>query len=130
MNLLKKIFGSNEISRTPKKIIPWNRLTSVNQLIEIEKESFHQPIAIFKHSTRCGTSSMALRQFESQFEADNTSVKLYFLDLLSFKDISNEIAIRFQVFHESPQLIVLKDGNTIHHSSHHQIDAGLLEQFS
>ena len=130
MSLLKKIFGSNEISRTPKKIIPWNRLTSVNQLIEIEKESFHQPIAIFKHSTRCGTSSMALRQFERQFEADNTSVKLYFLDLLSFKDISNEIAIRFQVFHESPQLIVLKDGNTIHHSSHHQIDAGLLEQFS
>tara|TARA_B110000305_G_scaffold110121_1_gene123994 strand:+ start:1810 stop:2202 length:393 start_codon:yes stop_codon:yes gene_type:complete len=130
MSLLKKIFGSNEISRATKKIIPWNRLTSVNQLIEIEKESFHQPIAIFKHSTRCGTSSMALRQFESQFEADNTSVKLYFLDLLSFKDISNEIAIRFQVFHESPQLIVLKDGNTIHHSSHHQIDAGLLEQFS
>ena len=130
MSLLKKIFGSNEISRTPKKIIPWNRLSSVNQLIEIEKESFHQPIAIFKHSTRCGTSSMALRQFESQFETDNTSVKLYFLDLLSFKDISNEIAIRFQVFHESPQLIVLKDGNTIHHSSHHQIDAGLLEQFS
>ena len=130
MSLLKKIFGSNEISRTPKKIIPWNRLISVNQLIEIEKESFHQPIAIFKHTTRCGTSSMALRQFESQFETDNTSVKLYFLDLLSFKDISNEIAIRFQVFHESPQLIVLKDGNTIHHSSHHQIDAGLLEQFS
>jgi bacillithiol system protein YtxJ len=130
MSLLKKIFGSNEISRQPKKLIPWNRLTSVNQLIEIEKESFHQPIAIFKHSTRCGTSSMALRQFESQFEADNTSVKLYFLDLLSFKDISNEIAIRFQVFHESPQLIVLKDGNTIHHSSHHQIDASLLEQFS
>ena len=130
MSLLKKIFGSNEISRATKKIIPWNRLTSVNQLIEIEKESFHQPIAIFKHSTRCGTSSMALRQFESQFETDNTSVKLYFLDLLSFKDISNEISIRFQVFHESPQLIVLKDGNTIHHSSHHQIDAGLLEQFS
>ena len=130
MSILKKIFGSNEISRQPKKLIPWNRLTSVNQLIEIEKESFYQPIAIFKHSTRCGTSSMALRQFESQFETDNMSVKLYFLDLLSFKDISNEIAIRFQVFHESPQLIVLKDGNTIHHSSHHQIDAGLLEQFS
>ena len=130
MSILKKIFGSNEISRAPKKIIPWNRLTSINQLIEIEKESFDQPIAIFKHSTRCGTSSMALRQFESQFESDNTIVKLYFLDLLSFKDISNEIAIRFQVFHESPQLIVLKDGNTIHHSSHHQIDAGLLEQFS
>ena len=126
MSLLKKIFGSKEISKEPKKIIPWNRLTSVDQLIEIEKESFHQSIAIFKHSTRCGTSSMALRQFEKQFEIDNVNVKLYFLDLLSFRDISNEIAIRFQVFHQSPQLIVLKEGNTVHHSSHHQIDAGLL----
>ena len=129
MNLLKKIFRSKEISKEPKKIIPWNRLTSVDQLIEIEKESFHQSIAIFKHSTRCGTSSMALRQFERQFEIDNAKVKLYFLDLLSFRDISNEIAIRFQVFHQSPQLIVLKDGNTIHHSSHYQIDADLLKQF-
>ncbi len=128
MSLLKKIFGSKEISKEPKKIIPWNRLTSVDQLIEIEKESFHQPIAIFKHSTRCGTSSMALRQFEKQFDVDNTNVKLYFLDLLSSRDVSNEIAIRFQVFHQSPQLIVLKEGNTIHHSSHYEIDAGLLEQ--
>ncbi|MBT7242409.1 MAG: bacillithiol system redox-active protein YtxJ [Flavobacteriaceae bacterium] len=117
------------MSKEPKKIIPWNLLTSVDQLIEIEKESFHKSIAIFKHSTRCGTSSMALRQFERQFEIDNANVKLYFLDLLSFRDISNEIAIRFQVFHQSPQLIVLKDGNTIHHSSHHQIDADLLKQF-
>tara|TARA_B110000914_G_scaffold209148_1_gene207220 strand:- start:33 stop:431 length:399 start_codon:yes stop_codon:yes gene_type:complete len=126
MSFLKKIFKSKEISKEPKKIIPWNLLTSVDQLIEIEKESFHQSIAIFKHSTRCGTSSMALRQFERQFEIDNANVKLYFLDLLSFRDISNEIAIRFQVFHQSPQLIVLKEGNTVHHSSHHQIDAGLL----
>ena len=73
---------------------------------------------------------MALRQFEKQFEIDNANVKLYFLDLLSFREISNEIAIRFQVFHQSPQLIVLKEGNTLHHSSHHNIDSGLLEQFS
>ncbi len=129
MSLLKKIFGSKEISKAPKKIIPWNRLTSIDQLNEIDKESYHQPVAIFKHSTRCGTSSMALRQFEKQFSIDNTNVKLYFLDLLSFKDVSNEISIRFQVFHQSPQLIVLKEGNTIHHSSHYQIDAELLEQF-
>ena len=128
MSLLKKIFGSKEISKAPKKIIPWNRLTSIDQLNEIDKESYHQPVAIFKHSTRCGTSSMALRQFEKQFSIDNTNVKLYFLDLLSFKDVSNEISIRFQVFHQSPQLIVLKEGNTIHHSSHYEIDAGLLEQ--
>jgi len=128
MSLLKKIFGSKEVSKEPKKIIPWNRLSTIDQLNKIDKESDQQPIAIFKHSTRCGTSSMALRQFEKQFETDNTKVKLYFLDLLSSRDVSNEIAIRFQVFHQSPQLIVLKEGNTIHHSSHYQIDAGLLEQ--
>ena len=129
MSLLKKIFGSKEVSKEPKKIIPWNRLSTIDQLNEIDKESYQQPIAIFKHSTRCGTSSMALRQFEKQFDVDNTNVKLYFLDLLSSRDVSNEIAIRFQVFHQSPQLIVLKEGNTIHHSSHYQIDAELLEQF-
>lgn len=130
MSLLKKIFGTNNLPKEPKKIIPWNRLTSIDQLNVIDKESHHQPIAIFKHSSRCGTSSMALRQFEKQFSLENESVKLYFLDLISFRDVSNEIAIRFQVFHQSPQLIILKEGNTIHHSSHYQIDAGLLEQFA
>ncbi len=130
MSLLKKIFGTKESSLVEKKILPWNRLTSIDQIDQLDKESYDIPIAIFKHSTRCGTSSMALRQFEKYYSPENNSVKLYFLDLLSFRDVSNEIAIRFQVFHQSPQLIVLKNGNTIHHSSHYQIDAGLLEQFS
>ena len=130
MSLLKKIFGTNNLPKETKKIIPWNRLTSVDQLNVLDKESHSQPIAIFKHSSRCGTSSMALRQFEKQFSLENKNVKLYFLDLISFRDVSNEIAIRFQVFHQSPQLIILKEGNTIHHSSHYQIDAGLLEQFA
>ena len=130
MSLLKKIFGTKESSLVEKKILPWNRLTSIDQIDQLDKESYDIPIAIFKHSTRCGTSSMALRQFEKYYSPENNSVKLYFLDLLSFRDVSNEIAIRFQVFHQSPQLIVLKNGNTIHHSSHYQIDAGLLEQFA
>ena len=129
MSLLKKLFGSKEVSKEPKKIIPWNRLSTIDQLNEIDKESYQQPIAIFKHSTRCGTSSMALRLFEKQLSIDNINVKLYFLDLLSFKYVSNELAIRFQVFHQSPQLIILKEGNTVYHNSHYQIDAGVLEQF-
>ena len=113
-----------------KKIIPWNRLTDVNQLNELDKESYNQPIAIFKHSTRCGTSSMALRQFEKELNTENNNYKIYFLDLLSFRELSNEIAIRFQVFHQSPQLIVIKNGNTIHHSSHYQIDAKILNEIT
>jgi len=129
MGILKKLFGSSNDSEKEEKIIPWNRLTSVSQLDIIDKESLKKPIAVFKHSTRCGTSRMALRQFEKQFEIEDEKVKLYFLDLIAFREVSNEIAIRFQVMHQSPQLIVVKNSNTIHHSSHYNIDAGLLEQF-
>lgn len=129
MGLLDKLFGSNQDIEKEEKFIPWYRLTAVEQLNDIDKESLQKPIAIFKHSTRCGTSRMALRQFEKQFTIENEQVKLYFLDLIAFREVSNEVAIRFQVMHQSPQLIVLKNSNTIHHSSHYSIDAGLLERF-
>ncbi len=130
MGLLNKIFGNKPAIEKEEKFIPWYRLTTIQQLDEIEKESFNRPIAIFKHSTRCGTSRMALRQFESHFEIEDEKVKLYCLDLIAFREVSNEVAIRFQVMHQSPQLIVVKNSNTIHHSSHYNIDAGLLEQFA
>jgi len=129
MGILNKLFGSSNHSEKEEKYIPWNRLTSINQLDTIDKESHTKPIAIFKYSTRCGTSRMALRQFESQFSIEDEKVKLYFLDLIAFREVSNEVAIRFQVMHQSPQLLVIRNGNTIHHSSHYSIDAGLLEQF-
>lgn len=129
MGILKKLFNSSNKPEKEKKLIPWHRLTGLEQLDEIEKESLTKPIAIFKHSTRCGTSSMALRQFERQFEIEDEKVKLYFLDLIAFREASNEVAIRFQVMHQSPQLLVIRNGSTIHHSSHYSIDAGLLVQF-
>ena len=129
MGLLKKLFGSSADSEKEEKFIPWNRLTMLEQLDEIDKESLKRPIAIFKHSTRCGTSRMALRQFEKQYAIEDEKIKLYFLDLIAFREVSNEIAIRFQVMHQSPQLIVVKNSNTIHHSSHYSIDAGFLEKF-
>lgn len=129
MSLLKKLFSSSTNYEKEKITIPWHRLTTIKQLDDIEKESLRKPIAIFKHSTRCGTSRMALRQFERQFEIEDEKVKLYFLDLIAFREVSNEVAIRFQVMHQSPQLLVVKNGNTIHHSSHYNIDAGLLKQF-
>jgi len=129
MGLLKKIFGSNQSLEKEEKIIPWNRLSSLDQLDVIVEESLKSPIAIFKFSTRCGTSRMALRQFERQYNTENNIVKLYFLDLITFREVSNEIAIRFLVLHHSPQLIVIKNGITVHHSSHYSIDAGLLERF-
>ncbi|RZP13535.1 MAG: bacillithiol system redox-active protein YtxJ [Flavobacteriales bacterium] len=129
MNFLKKIFTENKIRRESKKQIPWIPLTSLNQLDEILKDSNEKPIAIFKHSTRCGISRMALRQFEKQLNIEMSSVSLYFLDLLVYREISNEIATRFKVHHQSPQLIILKNGTAIHQSSHHEIDATILVNY-
>jgi len=95
---------------------------SFYELIEFSKQSPHQLFAIFKHSTRCSVSRMALKQFENEFDLAE-EVDTYFLDLLEYRDVSNEIASRFQVEHQSPQLILIKDGKAIYDVSHSAIDA-------
>ena len=129
MSFLKKIFGEDKNTKELKKQIPWIPLTSLDQLENISKESHIKPIAIFKHSTRCGISRMALRQFEKQLNIEMSSVSLYYLDLLVYREISDEIASRFKVYHQSPQLIILKNGIAIQKSSHHDIDATILVNY-
>jgi bacillithiol system protein YtxJ len=120
MGLINKIFGKTTDS-APKKALPWIQLTILEQLDEVEKQSFKKPVVIFKHSTRCGTSSMVLRHFTNDYSFPEEGVYLYFLDLLSYRDISNEIAVKFQVLHQSPQLLVIKNGQVVHHASHYHI---------
>jgi bacillithiol system protein YtxJ len=86
-------------------------------------------VAIFKHSTRCGISRAVLKMFEKNYSLNDEQLKLYFLDLLQNRAISNEIAARFKVQHESPQIIVIKDGVVVHHDSHHSIEAEHLQKF-
>lgn len=105
----------------------WIQLTETQQLHEIIAESETMTIAIFKHSTSCGISRMVLKGFERESEKTHPdNVKFYFLDLLKFRTISNEIADRFDVRHESPQLIVIKNGAVKHHSSHSSISFSAL----
>ncbi|QCX38484.1 bacillithiol system redox-active protein YtxJ [Aureibaculum algae] len=118
MGILKSLFGSSEASK-PKNNLNWIALNSIEQLDEIEQKSNSKYQAIFKHSTRCGISSGVLRQFERQ--EDTGEVDFYLLDLLSFRQISEEITSKFGVMHQSPQLIVLKDGAVVAHGSHYDI---------
>lgn len=128
MSLFKNIFGStNEESNS--STINWRELTDLGQLNEIVDASFKQPILIFKHSTRCGVSRSVLKRFESEFDLAE-KITPYFLDLLEHRDISNEIASRFGVVHQSPQLIVIKSGNTVYDASHDSIDAHNLKSFA
>lgn len=118
MGLLKSLFGG-ERKEQPKPKINWIPLTEVNQLDGIVTDSKTKYQAIFKHSTRCGISSGVLRQFERQENVEE--IDFYYLDLLRFRAISDEIANRFGVIHQSPQLVVLKDGEVVAHASHYDI---------
>ncbi|MEN9875523.1 MAG: bacillithiol system redox-active protein YtxJ [Bacteroidota bacterium] len=122
MTLFKSIFGDSENNNSNASKINWIELTDLGQLNEIMDLSHQQPVAIFKHSTRCSISRMALKQFENEFDLEG-SITPYFLDLLNHRDISNEIATRFEVYHQSPQLLLIKEGKSIYDASHSDIDA-------
>jgi len=116
------MFNSSDDKDLNENKINWNELTDLGQLNEIIAISNEKPVAIFKHSTRCSVSRMALKQFENEFDSSD-KVTPYFLDLIAHRDISNEIANRFGVTHQSPQLILIKEGKAIYNVSHSDIDA-------
>ena len=121
MNLLNKIFGS---STEPKKekVLPWISLTTLEQLTNIQSKSQTKTQIVFKHSTRCGISRMVMNQFIAAYSLSESNADLYYLDLLNYREISNEIASKFQVFHESPQLLVIKNGVAVANASHGAIN--------
>jgi bacillithiol system protein YtxJ len=127
MSLFKNMFGDLEDSDTPKNNVNWKSLTNINQLDEIAALSAETPVAIFKHSTRCGVSRMVLRQFENEFRPD-TKVTPYFLDLLAYRDVSNAISEKFNVMHQSPQLLLIKDGKSVYDASHGDISPAELSR--
>ncbi|GGX28976.1 bacillithiol system redox-active protein YtxJ [Aquimarina muelleri] len=130
MGIFNKLFGGEEQEpKEEKQALSWQELTSVDQLDEIIEASKTKTQAIFKHSTRCGISSMVFRNFERSFDIEEGKLDLYYLDLLSYRDLSAEVAARFQVFHESPQFIIIRNGVTVHHSSHSTITPQVLHQF-
>ena len=127
MGCFKNIFNNSEI-QTETSNMNWIQLTDSMQLNEIIENSNQKPILIFKHSTRCAISRMVLKQFENDFKLDN-DFQTYFLDLLQFRPISNEIESLFHVQHQSPQILLVKNGVVVHHTSHESIDAETLGKF-
>lgn len=97
----------------------WISLTEEAQLLRIKNESYNRIIAIFKHSTRCSISSMAKNRLER--DNDNKGVIFYYLDLLNYRLLSSKIAEEFDVKHESPQILLIKNGVCIYTASHNGI---------
>ena len=94
----------------------WIYLQDEKQLDEIVANSNIIPQVIFKHSTRCATSSMAKNRLERN-EAP-AGVNFYFLDLIKHRNLSNKIASEFGIRHESPQVLVINNGKCIYNESH------------
>lgn len=97
----------------------WININDEQELVNIKQESQSRPVLIYKHSTRCPISGMALSRLERSWsETEIGPVKAYFLDLVSYKSISNKIAEIFAVRHESPQILLIRNGDCIYHTSH------------
>ncbi len=105
----------------------WNDLQTGQQLDEIIQLSHQRPQVIFKHSTRCSVSSIALTRLKKADTLDGADI--HYLDLLSFRSLSNQVADIFHVPHESPQLLLIRKGECVYEESHLGITAeDLLDQ--
>jgi bacillithiol system protein YtxJ len=100
----------------------WNKLSDINQLDELVKASENHPVLIFKHSTRCSISSTALDRIERSWKTEEVQgLEPYYLDLIQFRNISGAIESKFDVEHQSPQALVIKNGSCVYHASHYDI---------
>lgn len=122
---LKNIFGKDKTDSKDIQVnnMNWKAIESENDFDAIVTESNDKIVMVFKHSTRCPVSSMAKKMLENGWDHKDADVSSYYLDLIRFRNVSNYIATKSQVMHQSPQMIVFKNEEVIHHSSHHQINA-------
>ncbi len=98
----------------------WIEISDVEVVESIKNKSFQQPQVIFKHSTRCSISSVAKSRFDKTNQP--SGVDFYYLDLIKHRNISSSIAEAFQVHHESPQVLVIKNGECVYDESHYGIN--------
>ena len=114
----------NSLFKSEEKDLNWpgKQLESLEQLEAIAAASFATPQLIFKHSTRCSISRFVLSGFMNHFTYSSDEFGAHYLDLLNHRDVSNAIAERFHVVHQSPQLIIVKDGKAVAHASHEGIN--------
>ncbi len=132
MGLLNKLFGTStgSASNIEKKELPWIPLNMLPQLDFMKKKSATKTQVIFKHSTRCGISRMVMNQFIDAYSLTEKDLDLYYLDILNHREVSNEVGYKFQVMHESPQLLVIKNGVVVAHASHGGINDLDLNKFA
>ena len=108
--------------------INWITLETVEQLDSLIKKSYEIPVLIYKHSTRCGVSSLVHSRLERAWDELPVKIDCYFLDLIAHRNISDQVEQIFQVRHESPQTLLIIDGQCKYHASHMGISFGAIRK--
>ncbi|WP_394748579.1 bacillithiol system redox-active protein YtxJ [Spongiimicrobium salis] len=129
MGLFGGLFGSGNTEKKERKVLPWQKLERVSQLDEIIKRSKGKTQLIYKHSTTCGISKMVLNMFTEAYDFTEEQLDIYYLDLHSYREVSNETGYKFQVMHQSPQILLIKNGTVVAHASHGAIMDVALEKY-
>lgn len=99
----------------------WISLEDEQQLGEIKEKSVTRPQVIYKHSIRCGVSSVVKSRLERAKLP--TDIDYYFLDIIHYRRISNKISEEFNVYHESPQVLIIRNRECVYDESHMGITA-------
>ena len=100
---------------------PWIPLEDAELLENLERKTAPSCQVVFKHSTRCGLSSMMVRRFEATWGAHGRDASFYLLDLIRYRQLSEALAERFQLWHQSPQVLIIRDGVLVGSASHGDI---------
>lgn len=107
----------------------WQNLESPEQIDEIVARSQAKPVVVFKHSTRCGVSHMAQHNLEHKWDFQPEDLDFYYLDLIRHRPVSNAVAETFGIRHQSPQILVVRNGEVIYHTSHHMISVEVIRKY-
>ena len=104
----------------------WKTLSDMNEFEAALEASYNNPIALYKHSTRCSISLIAKKSIERFWDLD---IDAYYLDLIAHRDISNAIAEKLSIQHQSPQIILVKEGAAVYDASHGAIDLVKMSEY-
>lgn len=104
-----------------------SNLEQLDEIVELSKTA-NCGVAIYKHSTHCGVSMMVSRAVRSAWDIDSLELPFYYLDLIRYRTVSNEVANKFNVRHESPQILIIKDGKCVYHASHSAISVDSVKE--
>lgn len=122
------IFKKKSVNIKSSNSVLWIDLISSEQLTESINNSQNKPQLIFKHSTRCSISSMAKARFEREWKLTPEQCDVYYLDLITYRSVSNQVAEVLNVVHQSPQAILVIKGKVVYHSSHNMIEADKIKK--